>query len=100
MVSAAPFYFEDREALVTEDWKYVRWLVSGREDLYDLRADPAEMHNVAGADEDRMSRVRALLDQSRADADQLRSTWRIRVQETAEIDPATKESLRSLGYVD
>jgi arylsulfatase A-like enzyme len=38
------------EAVRTEQWKYFRWL-SGKppiEELYDLRADPREEHNLAG----------------------------------------------------
>lgn len=47
---ALPDRIPPTEAVRTEQWKYFRWL-SGKppiEELYDLRADPREEHNLAG----------------------------------------------------
>ena len=35
------------EGVCGKDWKYIRWLVSGTEELFDLRQDPREMRNLA-----------------------------------------------------
>jgi hypothetical protein len=44
-----PMYGEDRDAVTTADWKYIRRLVSGVEVLFDLRVDPGERHDLSAA---------------------------------------------------
>ena len=39
-------YYEPREAVILDGMKYIRWLRSGTEELYDLEADPGEMQNL------------------------------------------------------
>jgi arylsulfatase A-like enzyme len=60
-------------ALRDERWKYVRYLTPGEtEELYDLRADPEELHNLADRAEHRETldalRRRALAELRRTDA--------------------------------
>jgi len=38
----------ESEGVCSKDWKYVRWVVSDTEELFDLKNDPIEGHNVAG----------------------------------------------------
>jgi len=107
-------------AIVKDGWKYVkreRWSVEDprtlkrrldtwgpypEEELYDLAADPGERHNLVGAQPQRASELRALLDaklaaarayfaEKMAGADAPR-----RPQEDAEH----LEQLRALGYVE
>jgi len=35
------------EGVCSKDWKYIRWIASGVEELFDLRRDPREEHNLA-----------------------------------------------------
>jgi len=35
------------EGVRSKDWKYIRWIVSGIEELFDRRSDPRETHNLA-----------------------------------------------------
>ena len=35
------------ENVCSKDWKYTRWIVSGAEELFDLRTDPRETRNLA-----------------------------------------------------
>jgi arylsulfatase len=35
------------EGVCSKDWKYIRWIVSGTEELFDLRTDPKETQNLA-----------------------------------------------------
>ena len=50
------FYFEFKwsrenipsaEAVCSEDWKYIKWLASGTEELFELRRDPHEVNNLS-----------------------------------------------------
>ncbi len=36
------------EGVCSKDWKYIHWLESGVEELFDLHRDPVEAHNLAG----------------------------------------------------
>jgi arylsulfatase A-like enzyme len=65
-------------------------------ELYDLRADPQEQHNVASADPSRASNMVRLVDRHLADAMKRGETIE---QRTVPIDSNTLEQLRSLGYV-
>lgn len=71
----------------TSRWKYIR---APRAELYDLQADPAELHNLH---EDRTEEVEALsglLDDVLAHTNDLARE---------EVDPAVLEQLRGLGYI-
>jgi arylsulfatase len=54
------------EGVCSKDWKYIRWVVSGTEELFNVRNDSTEIHNLASdpahaADLDRLrSRLTAL----------------------------------------
>jgi arylsulfatase len=37
------------ESVCSKEWKYIRWIVSGSEELFDLRNDPKETRNLATA---------------------------------------------------
>jgi arylsulfatase A-like enzyme len=41
-------FIPSSEALVRRDWKYIRWPDHGIEQLFDLRSDAAEEHDLAG----------------------------------------------------
>jgi arylsulfatase A-like enzyme len=65
-------------------------------ELYDLRTDPQEQHNVASAEASRASTMVRLVDRHLADAIKRGETIE---QRTVPIDSNTLEQLRSLGYV-
>ena len=46
LVTSAMLYFEDRTAVVFDGFKYVRYHISDREELFDLEADPGERTNL------------------------------------------------------
>ncbi len=90
-------------ALRSEQYKYVRQLrtrhlqpsypwVEGREELYDLKRDPRERHNLAAELPAVISAFRRELSRRRADRQDLDVG-------NAEITAETEEVLRSLGYV-
>jgi hypothetical protein len=54
------------EGVCSKEWKYIRWIVTGTEELFNVRDDSSEIHNLASdlthaADLDRLrSRLAAL----------------------------------------
>jgi arylsulfatase A-like enzyme/Tfp pilus assembly protein PilF len=92
-----PSYFEAMSAAVTRGWSPLRGVLVGREkfidlpivEMYDLAADPKELHNVVQARTDRARVMTETLKQFNV-APPARAR-----QETAD----TIERLRSLGYI-
>lgn len=44
------------------DWKLIRFYETGREEVYDLKSDPSEQHDLSGADPERRVGLAKLLD--------------------------------------
>ncbi len=78
-----------QRCLVTDDWKYIR---SPRPEIYDLLRDPAEFHNLADSQPERLKEMEHLL------AD-LETRMPARTARDANLSPADRRSLASLGYL-
>jgi choline-sulfatase len=90
--------YEDRRAVRFGRLKYIRWTMSGKEELYDLERDPGERIDLAAASPADVSEGRRLLEELEAEGRRARQRLRLPAGETAEIDGHTLERLRSLGY--
>jgi arylsulfatase A-like enzyme len=98
----ATTYPERYVGLRTPEWKYLRRVrpedgvgaVAPRaaEELYDLRADPAETRNLAATDPARVATLRAELER------RLAAMGQAPKRVAPEIDAATEDRLRALGY--
>lgn len=84
-------FAEERTAIRTPDYKYIRWH-DGREEVYDLRADPRERINLVGRSE-LAAPLRNLFD-----ASVLRTRGDVRSGAPL-LDPRTKRALEALGYL-
>ena len=58
ILSSGLMYFEDRLALRWTDVKYIRYLASGRDVVFDLVADPGEIQPIPGDDWPGIERLR------------------------------------------
>jgi arylsulfatase A-like enzyme len=86
----------DHLALHSTRWKYV-WRSDGRDELYDLAADPRERVNVCAihkACSEHRERLLARI------AEQRELAGGLAAPEAAEIDDATLEELKALGYLE
>lgn len=82
-------------AVRVDEWKMIRH-ADGREELYSLRADPHEQHDIAVSQPERTAQLRSLL-AGHAAAAQDRAK---RIQsEHAPVNRRVLERLRALGYV-
>lgn len=91
-------------AMRSEHYKYIRHLrtafiqpsypfIDGREELYDLRTDPRELHDIAKEHPDVLAAFRQEIERRRTERLNL-------AVGKAEITPETTDILRSLGYVE
>jgi arylsulfatase A-like enzyme len=93
--------FEDRTALVFGDVKYIRHHVDAREELFDLAADPQELAPLAASDpryDGWIARGRELLEARRSGARALKTRLGLELPGTVDIEEATRQMLRDLGY--
>lgn len=79
-----------------DGWKLVSG--PGREELYDLNADPREERNVAAAHPERLAQLRAALEALRVGRP--RAAWPQELDLSEEEEREHIEHLRSLGYVE
>jgi arylsulfatase A-like enzyme len=71
-----------------------KWIQAPRPELYDLRADPRERHDLYPSDPDAAKPLESVLEAVLAD-----SRRRALTAPTREIDRETEEMLRALGYL-
>lgn len=89
--------FVRRRALLMDDHKYVL-SSSGAEQLFHLPSDPAEQHNLTDGYRQQRAEHRFLLEQW---AEAFGASWGEQTQvDQPELDPAAKQRLRELGYLE
>jgi len=92
-------FHEERLAVRFDGMKFIRSLVSGRDELYDLVADPGETRSLIGFDEERAERGRQALSEMEAVQHAIRECYGAEEGEAPAPDPAVLERLKSLGYI-
>lgn len=86
-------------ALRSRDRKFIRSLITGHEELYDLTNDPAETLNVAARRPDEMRHWRRILDERVMAIRRTAGELPLVDESPTEIDAAIMEKLRASGYV-
>ena len=98
ILSTGLLFFEERIALVENGRKYIWEAVSGREELYDLSVDPAELSPI-DLSMAAVEQARGRLEEVLAEAAELRRQWGLKREERTEIDLDLRERLEALGYL-
>ena len=75
--------------------KYI-WGSDGRNELFDVDADPTESRNLVAAAPERAAKLEAELERL---VEQYGSDEKPQIPEELEMDPATEANLRELGYI-
>jgi arylsulfatase A-like enzyme len=99
-ISTGLLYGEWRQVIVKDDWKYIRWTNVDFEELYDLAADPGEKVNLAQRRPRILSLLREDLRRHHAAAEAKRAEFGIDPSSDVELDQATLNSLKALGYIN
>ena len=87
-----PEYLDNLYCVTDASWKLI-WheLAPENVELFDLRADPEELTNVAAANPDQVARLKAFLDE--------RGATKMRAPGAGAAAPST-DALRNLGYIE
>ena len=92
-------YYEPREAVKFEGYKFIRWKREDRHELFDLTADPGEQHDVAEDHPWEVARAGKLLDGYELSEVALRERLGA-IDRESPLDADTEDHLRSLGYIE
>lgn len=90
-LTARPEATSDLEAIVVDGWKLIRKKETGHVTLFDLKADPGELNDLAPERPDDVDRLDRLLDENLASS-VATGAW-------AELDDDSRARLEALGYV-
>jgi arylsulfatase A-like enzyme len=99
IISAGLLYFEDQESVTFNGSKYIRFMETNREILYDLIRDPGERISVLNSSPQKAERARNILRKHTRVAEKIRENNGIVSGKGVEFDQGTKEKLKSLGYL-
>ena len=88
-----------KTGLIFNGFKYIQWLDDGREELYDLDADPEERQPVTAAQPGKVMEARRRLAESAARTKELSERLGIESAENAGMDDETRKGLEALGYL-
>jgi len=99
ILSTGLYVFEDRVSLRFGGKKYIRHLMSGKEELYDLAQDKEEQRCVARKDDSSVEEGRILLSQAMARMEEMRDVYGIHSMARGTMTHQRAEQLKKLGYL-
>jgi arylsulfatase A-like enzyme len=99
VVSGGPLYFEERVAARFGSYWYIRSLVSGREELYNMESDPDQQSSIAESAPDEVQRARSMLVKWHEGIEPIKRVYQTEETEEIQLSPGTRDRLRSLGYI-
>ncbi len=99
IISTGLLYYEDKEAVIYEELKYIRSLMTNTEELYDLALDPKELISIGNTNPNKLRMARGLVIQNDKIVGKLTEVNRIGGEKKVNFDDETKNKLKSLGYL-
>lgn len=99
LVLSGALYYEKQDAVLDGALKYILYRGSNRAELFDLRNDPRERHNIIDEHPGELEELRAELARARGEARHYRDARGISHETQQEMDAATVELLESVGYI-
>ena len=99
IISTGLLYNENQESVIFGRLKYIRSLLTNREELYDLVRDPGEETSVAALFSDEIEKARILLREHHKIANELAERYGTNDGGQIKIDEGTRQLLKSVGYI-
>ena len=97
--STALLYYEDRESVIWEGNKYIRFLYSNKEELYDLNQDSKENRSIISSHSGLKQMGEKLLKFQHDQDQQILNALEHVNSTTIKLDKESLERLKSLGYI-
>lgn len=99
IISTGTLYFQEQESVIFNDMKYIHFVSTGREELYNLGNDPQEKVSISRSSPGAIRQARNLLTEHKETARKLVNHYGIVGLEKVHFDKETTEKLKSLGYI-
>jgi len=99
LVSSGLYVFEDRACVRFGDKKYIRHLMSGKEELYDLEEDAAERRSLHRTDPSGLEEGRRWLAEAVSSLEEMREIHGITGRVEGAVSGQRAEHLKKLGYL-
>ena len=90
---------QDSVSVTSDELKYIRASLTGREILLDLENDPAELYPLRIAESDEIDRLRKILEDHLTVSKQIREKYNVQGGSEKELNDTQKQELRALGYI-
>lgn len=100
IVSTGMLYYEEKESVIFDGQKDIRFLVTGLEEFYDLINDPGENVNIAHTAKAKVKKAGEILNECHQTAKKLKRHYSIDKGEEEKMDADMMQELRTLGYID
>lgn len=100
LLGTGTLYYQDRLSLLFGGWKYVRLLSTGREELFDLEADPSELLSRSSYEPEKLAEARMRCEQVLQAAQGLRERYGVSEGRRESLPQDELERLRGLGYTE
>lgn len=97
--ATSTMYYDELHAILAGNLKLIRSATGGRDELYDLAADPGETRSLAGVNTGAGELLGQALDDLEASYERLLDCYGATASEAPRRSPAAIEKLRSLGYI-
>lgn len=100
IISSSLLYYEDRESAVFDENKYIRTIITNREEFYNLDKDPEEQRPLSNsAASDKINQAQEILQQHKDESLKSGKYYGVEKSEKVELDKEKKEKLKALDYI-
>lgn len=100
IVSSSLLYYEDRESAVFDENKYIRTIITEKEEIYNLQNDPDEQEPLSNSRAlDKINKAKTILKEHKNDSKKTSSHFGVETSEKVKLDKEKKEKLKALDYI-
>jgi arylsulfatase A-like enzyme len=97
-LSSTRLHFDTKVSVIFQHYKYVHYLDSHKEELFDLTNDPGETNSVACSSPELLEKGRSILNGINQEAKGIRKRYHL-TNESQSMDEETAREMKALGYI-
>lgn len=100
IISSSLLYFEDRESAVFDENKYIRRIVTDKEEIYNLKNDPGEQSPLSNSlASDKIFQAKDIIQKHKDNSLETSAHYGVEKSERVELNKEKKAKLKALDYI-